>query len=155
MKIIVALPDEWKQQLKKITPSRSDGGLNALIRRLLVEHAKTQGITLIDDTKAVGVRDDYAQRKTTLETGWLSRLYRDRYQLVAVWDTEAGQFIYHHLHLVDKLPSGTPLMLRCETPIVAEVAIYAPDSADETMVRQQAAMDLYEQVDSLLEEFAS
>lgn len=89
-----------------------------------------------------------------LEPGWRSRFYRDRYQLIAVWNEREQQFIFQHLHLMDEMPTGEFVTLRCDEPLPAEVAIYAPESADETMVRQQAAMDLFEQVDSLLEEFA-
>lgn len=85
-----------------------------------------------------------------LPPGWKSRLYQDRYQLVAEWSEEDQSFIFQHLHLLEELPRGGFSTLRCDTPLAAEVYIYAPESADEAAIKQQAAQDLYEQVDGLL-----
>lgn len=74
----------------------------------LVERLQRDGIADVPAPAA-----PYGVRKDARPDGWKSRLYADRYQLVAVWSLQDG-FVFNHLHEYDIDPSRLFGTIRAE-----------------------------------------
>jgi hypothetical protein len=73
-------------------------------------------------------------------TGWRSRLYKDRYQLVAALDDSHE---WHICHQHESTHRGKPLgVIRAETPYPLEVTVYCADSFDRAQVQQALGLEL-------------
>lgn len=104
--------DDWKAALEELSlDNRSEYIREAVAMRVLRDFDK-----VLPASRPHGVRLD------AMPTGWKSRLYRDRYQLVAIWNRDGFQFI--PLHEFDLVRTGRVYgTLRAETPEPCEITV--------------------------------
>jgi hypothetical protein len=116
------------------TGNRTDYVLNALVEKL-----KSESGDDIPPPKAPnGVRTD------ARPNGWKSRLYPDRYQLVAIADLEAKCWIFHQLHTIDvgNIEYAAFGLIRADMPHPVEVAVYCPANWRKSDVKSEIGLEL-------------
>lgn len=96
----------------------------------IAQRVEREGATLPAAAAPTGVTT------STRKNGWRSRLYRDRYQFVAVFAD--GQWQIDHMHNVDLDDISAELQstVRADVPYPFECYVYAPDADTETIVAQ-------------------
>lgn len=116
------------------TGNRTDYVLTALVNKMASESDDD-----IPPPKAPnGVRTD------ARPNGWKSRLYPDRYQLVAVADLEEKQWVFHHLHSANlsEIEYEAFGLIRADMPYPVEVAVYCPANWHKSDVKNEIGLEL-------------
>jgi hypothetical protein len=73
--------------------------------------------------------------------GWRSRLYRDRYQIVARHDGK--DWIFQHFHEDENTGDAEPFgIIRAETPYPAEIVVYCPATFDKENVAHDLSFEI-------------
>ena len=98
---------EYKEALDVYLKSIKKTNTAAFILEAVAEKVMRDGGILPAPIAPHGVRSD------ALPIGWLSRLYPNRYQLVAVWDGKGWDV--EHLHDVSELPNLPKKIIQYET----------------------------------------
>lgn len=84
-------------------------------------------------------------RKDARLNGWRSRLYPDRYQLVAIWDAGQNEWIIDHLHNTNSRATHPNRgIIRAETPYPLEIAVYAPLGVDKEALQGEVSLAVAE-----------
>lgn len=113
------------------TDSRSDYIIEAIIARVTAEGGA------LPKAKAPS-----SARKGERLMGWRSRLYENRYQLVAILND--GEWQINHLHNTDMDSITQPMRntLRSETPYPLEMTIYAPDHLPKSGLQHDLGFEI-------------
>lgn len=125
--------EDWRNHLNAISGKNT----SAYIIQAIEEKADRDGQPFpVAAVAPHGVRSD------ALPTGWKSRLYKDRYQLVAEY-TVTG-FEVCHLHEYGKLPENVFGTLRVESPAMEITIVGVPSGASREDVAHDVRLAVME-----------
>ena len=116
--IIAYVRPEYREELKDILKQENIRTSEFIIQAIDEKVQRDFDTTLQPASAPHGVRSD------ALPTGWKSRLYKDRYQIIAKWTGSGEGFILCHYHeFTENLENRIYKTVRTEEGQPAEVTI--------------------------------